>query len=267
MSFKKYLTLANAAIMEQLQFRLGTAAIVLGNMIYLVIIYYLWRAIYAAADSEVVNGMTFTDTMIYLTLASALFYFMEKYIIWGVGRDIRSGQIIIDMLKPMNYISYTFWKCSGSYVIAFITSFLPTAIIVYIITKGAIHLGINLFFFAVSILFSALLNYFIDFFTGTICIYTQSIWGVNIVKEVIVSVLSGASIPVVFFPDILKSFVYLLPFQAIYNTPLRLLIDLSISDSERLKLLILQMTWVIIMAGVVKLFWKLSLKKIMINGG
>ncbi len=66
--------------MERLQFRLGTAVILLGNVIYLIIIYFLWKAIYASSPTDSVNGMTFNDTMIYLVLASALFSAMEMYV-------------------------------------------------------------------------------------------------------------------------------------------------------------------------------------------
>lgn len=69
MKLKKFLTLTRAGIIESLQFRLGTLVIVAGNLLYLIIVYFLWKAIYASAGTDVVNGMTFSDTLIYLVLA------------------------------------------------------------------------------------------------------------------------------------------------------------------------------------------------------
>lgn len=109
MNIKGYLTLTRAGIIEQLNFRMGIITVFLGNLIYLLIIYFLWRAIYASSGSDVVNGMTFTDTMIYLVLAMALFNFMEVYFVWQVGRDIQSGKIILDILKPIPYKRYMFF--------------------------------------------------------------------------------------------------------------------------------------------------------------
>ena len=86
-------------------------------------------------------------------------------------------------------------------------------------------------------------------------------------KEVIVLLLSGATIPIVFFPEPLKTVVYYLPFQAIYNSPLRLLIDYSMPFSERIEILGIQLFWLIIMILVSGSFWKISLKRITINGG
>src|SRR5690606_36441617 len=147
MNLRKYTTLTRAGMMESLNFRLSTFVRIIGNVIYLVIIYYLWKAIFASSGTDVVNGMTFEDTMIYLVLATAMFYFMEMYIVWNMGRDIQTGRIVLHLIKPMKFRRYMFFSFSGNFVMSFILTFLPTAVIVYFVTNGAIHLGINLLFF------------------------------------------------------------------------------------------------------------------------
>ena len=64
MRLKKYLALTRAGIIEALQFRVSMLVMVAGNLLYLTVIYFLWKAIYASVDSDVVNGMTFSDTLI-----------------------------------------------------------------------------------------------------------------------------------------------------------------------------------------------------------
>lgn len=123
MKLKRFLTLTRAGIMESLQFRLGTAVIILGNLLYLIVVYFLWKAIYASAGTDIVNGMTFSYTLIYLVLATALFNFMEMYIVWDIGRDIQSGKISLDLLKPIEYRKYMFWMRSGSFVTQFFFTF------------------------------------------------------------------------------------------------------------------------------------------------
>ncbi len=267
MNLRKYITLTKAGMIESLQFRLGTFVTVLGNLVYLVIIYYLWKAIYASQPSEVINGMTFEDTMIYLVLATALFYFMEVYLVWLMGRDIQSGAIILSLIKPMKFRRYLFFSNSGNLIMSFLLTFLPTAIIVNIVTKGAIPLGFNLIYFLAAVILGLLINFFIEFFIGTICLYTESVWGINIMKEVIVLLLSGATIPIDFFPEPLEKIVMMLPFQAIYHTPLRLLIRQELSIQSRLEMLGIQLFWVVVLAILTELFWKKSLKQITVNGG
>lgn len=173
MKLKKFLTLTRAGIIESLQFRLGTLVIIAGNLLYLIVVYFLWKAIYTSAGTDVVNGMTFSDTLIYLVLATALFNFMEMYLVWEIGRSIQSGKIALDLLKPMEYRKYLFWSYSGSFVTQFFFTFLPTFIVVAVVTNGAIHFGWNLLFFVISVVMAVSINYSIDFLVGTICLYTE----------------------------------------------------------------------------------------------
>lgn len=267
MKLKKYLTLTRAGVIESLQFRLSTLIMIVGNLLYLIIVYFLWKAIYASAGTDTVSGMTFTETLIYLVLATALFGFMEMYTVWEIGRNIQSGKIVLDLLKPMKYRSYLFWSYSGSFVTNFFFTFFPTFLIVMFVTHGAIHIGINLLLFAVSVTMAVLINYSVDFIVGTICLYTESIWGINIMKQVVVLLLSGATIPLAFFPEPLKTMVYHLPFQSIYNAPLSILLYTSSDDKSVLTILGTQLMWCIIMSCLSKLFWKVSLRQITVNGG
>lgn len=267
MNLKKYLSFTRAGIIEEMQFRASFIIMVVGNLLYLIIVYFLWKAIYASAGTEVVNGMTFNDTLIYLVLATALFNFLDLYVVWQIGRDIQSGKIVLDLVKPIPYRKYIFWSYSGSFVTHFFLTFLPTFIVVSIVTHGAIPLGINLVFFMFSVVMAISINYSIDFFVGTICLYTQSIWGINIMKQVIVLLLSGATIPLAFFPEPLKSIMYYLPFQSIYNAPLSILLDGNPSAETLLTTLGTQLFWTVAMLVISKLFWKASVKQITVNGG
>ncbi len=267
MSIKKYLTLTRAGIIEALQFRLSFLVMIIGNLLYLIVIYFLWKAIYASAGTDVVGGMTFSDTLIYLVLATALYNFMEMYTVWEIGRNIQSGKIVLDLLKPMEYRRYLFWSYSGSFVTQFFLTFLPTFIAVSILTHGAISFGVNLPLFVVSVIMAISINYSIDFIVGTICLYTESIWGINIMKQVIVLLLSGATIPIAFFPEPLKSAMFYLPFQSIYNAPLTVLLHGGSDIESALRLMGMQLVWVVIMNVISIVFWKASLRQITVNGG
>ncbi|MCR5327600.1 MAG: hypothetical protein K6E12_01905 [Saccharofermentans sp.] len=269
MTLRKYIALLRAGIMESLHFRLGTAVTLFANLIYLVLVYFLWKAVYDSAGVDVVNGMTFTDTMIYLILATALFNFLEMFIVWDMSRSIQSGGIILDLLKPMQYRTYKFWSYSGSHVSQFVLAFIPTFIVVMIVTKGAIPVGLNLVRFIVSVIFALVINFSIEMLVATLCLYTESTWGINIVKETIVLVLSGASIPLAFFPESIRNIISWLPFRAIYDIPLQVLLNKGGSDTlEGLaKMWGMQLGWCVILGLAGILFWNHAVKKITVNGG
>ncbi len=263
----RYLVLTRASIMERLTFRLNAIMSLIGNIIYLIVIYFLWKAIYATSESDVVNGMTFYDTMIYIVLASALFTFMEYAVTWWIGENFKTGHIVVDLLRPMDFQVYGFFVFSGKYAFSFCMTFLPTFIIVYFMTNGAITLDINIVFFLLSVLLGTMINFCVDFSVGVVCFYSESIWGVNAMKEVIVALLSGAAIPLAFFPNKLRHFVDFLPFQAIYNAPLQILINQSYKLGDYISVILWQFMWFIIMLGITRILWNISKKTIMVNGG
>ncbi|MCR5104980.1 MAG: hypothetical protein K6B68_11080 [Eubacterium sp.] len=266
---KRLFALTRAGVMESLQFRLGTAVTLFGNLIYLALVYFLWKAIYESSSVDVVNGMTFYDTMIYLILATAIFNFLEMFIVWDMSRTIQSGEIIMHLLKPMKYRLYTFWSYSGSHIILFFLTFLPTFIVVGIITKGAIPLGWNCLSFVISLVLALIINFNIEMLVAPICLYTESTWGINIVKETIVLLLSGATIPLAFFPEGLRRVVEYLPFRAVYDIPLTILLGKNGTDSLQglTEMLGIQLAWCIVLTILGNLFWNHAVKRITVNGG
>ncbi|MBR1929920.1 MAG: hypothetical protein IJ833_00375 [Lachnospiraceae bacterium] len=264
---KAYFTLIKSSIMEYMQYRMSVVVMLFGNMMYLIIIYNLWKAIYASVDTPTVNGMTFTDTMIYLVLASAQFSFMEAYLVWEMGRGIQNGDIVIQLIKPMSYEMYQLFIIAGGNFFNFVVTFIPTFFIVQIVTDWAIPMGINLLYYLAAVLLGSMINFAVDYFVGTICLYTHSIWGINIMKEILVTFLSGATVPLAFFPEVLYRIVMFLPFHAIYNTPLTLLIHNDLPVAEVGRMLLTQLVWVVVMFAAARGFWKVSEKVITVNGG
>ena len=266
-NLRAYGALMRSGIMETLQFRASAIVMLFGNIVYLVVIYNLWKAIYASVDTPVVNGMTFNDTMIYLVLASAQFSFMEARLVWLMGWSIQDGDIVVQLLRPISYEMYNLFYIIGQNMCSFVATFIPTFIIVEIVTHGAIPIGVNIIYYLIAVLIGSLINFAVDFFVGTICLYTQSIWGINIMKEILVTFLSGATVPLAFFPETLHKIVMFLPFHAIYNTPLTLLIHDDLPIEQIADMILTQFVWLVIVLVIAKVFWRASERVITVNGG
>lgn len=267
MKAKKYFAFTRAGILDSMQWRASIFITFLGNIIYLIIIYNLWRAIYDSSPEETVNGMTFTDTMMYLVLAMSIFNMLNMWVVWEMSSSVQSGSIILQLIRPVEYRTDLLFSVLGACLMNFFMVFIPTFLIVSIITNGAIPIGFNILLFIPALLLGLLINYFIDFFVGTICLYTESTWGINMAKEVVVMLMSGAVIPLAFFPDGLRNVAEYLPFQAIYNIPLQILINNNLSFFEIAMMLGVQIFWLAVMFIVSGLFWKKSIKVITVNGG
>ena len=130
-------------------------------------------------------------------------------------------------------------------------------------------MGINLLWFALSTVIALVVNFSMEMIVATICLYTESTWGINIVKETIVLLLSGASIPLAFFPEALRQVVQYLPFRAVYDIPLTILLEKNDTNTIEglLPMFGLQLAWALILTLAGTLFWNYSVRKITVNGG
>ncbi|HMB22621.1 MAG TPA: ABC-2 family transporter protein, partial [Anaerolineales bacterium] len=97
--------------------------------------------------------------------------------------------------------------------------------------------------------------------------YTESIWGISITKEIIVTMLSGALIPLQFFPDAVQKILMWLPFQAIYYTPLTLVAKPNLGWETLLPMLGIQLFWVVALFALTRLFYSQAIKVLRISGG
>lgn len=265
--FRRYLALTRGGILESLTFRTGLFLNLLGNLVYMLVMFFLWRAIFASTSETSVNGMTFRETLVYLTMAGAIFSTLEVYLVWKMGRSVQSGEISLFFTKPVDFYLREFFSVCGNVVVQIFMTLLPTFLIVCIFTGWTIPLGWNLPVFAAALFLSLLLNFSIDFIVGTICLYTQSFWGINMVKEVIILLLSGATVPLAFFPETFRRIASFLPFQAMYNLPLQILISRTFTWADYARALGVQLFWIIVLVIAGRLFFRQASKIITVNGG
>ena len=128
-------------------------------------------------------------------------------------------------------------------------------------------LGPGLIVFPISLLMAFLVSFFIDYFIGLLGFYSESVWGLSTVKEIIVTVFSGALIPLQFFPDAMQKVLLWLPFQAIYHTPLMMVTGPDQSWNIFLSMLLVQFFWVVVLFIATRLFYNQAIKVLRISGG
>jgi len=102
---------------------------------------------------------------------------------------------------------------------------------------------------------------------GLTAFYTESIWGISAAKDTIISALSGALIPLAFFPEAAQNVLKILPFQAIYNAPLQILTSSTLEPLGYLQLLAVQVFWVIVLYLLSRLYFRQAINKLVVNGG
>ncbi|MDP4181711.1 MAG: ABC-2 family transporter protein [Bacillota bacterium] len=263
---KKYFTITKKVFRIITVFRFNFIFSIIGNLLYIIILYFLWGAIYSSGAKKL-NGMTFNQVFVYLSLASTIFMLFSTYLEWGMSREVIEGSIVMHFVKPVDLQMYKLFESLGFVLINFVTVTLPSILMILVVFRPQMPLGINLIFFPLSLILAYFIMFNIDFFVGLLCFYNESTWGMSSAKDSIVMLLSGAVIPISFFPGTLKTIVNFLPFQAVYNIPLDTLVSYNLNINDYLRNIVLQLVWVVILFIVNRLFFRKAVKVVTVNGG
>lgn len=262
---RAYLPIARATFMIGLIYRFGFLFNIIGNIVYLGVAYYLWKSIYRYSD--VIRGLTFNETFLYIGVGSAVFILLKTYADWFIHHEIRDGNIAIYLTKPIDYQVYNLFANLGSLFVSLVAISIPTALMLTFIFRVKVAFGIGLFLFPLSLFMAFLISFSIDYFIGLMGFYSESVWGLSTTKEIIVTVFSGALIPLQFFPAAMQKVLYWLPFQAIYHTPLMMLTRPNQSLTVFLSMLLIQLIWAVLLFLVARLFYTQAIKVLRIAGG
>lgn len=262
---KRYLALTRGNFQVWLAYRFGFFFTIIGNVIYLGVAYYLWSSIYQ--HSNVIRGMTFNETFIYIALGSAIFILLKTYADWIIGNEIREGIIAVYLTKPLDFQLYALFSSLGGILMNLAAISIPTIVILTLVFKIQVTMGLGLILFPFSLTLAFLISFCFDYFVGLSAFYTESIWGISITKEIIITVFSGALLPLQFFPDAVQKILLALPFQAIYHTPLMMVTRPGQGLETFGPMLAVQAFWVFALFILTRLFYNQAIKILRISGG
>jgi ABC-2 type transport system permease protein len=200
-------------------------------------------------------------------LGSAIFLLLKTYADWIIHYEIREGMIAVYLTKPMDFQLYALAANFGSLLMGLSAVTIPTALILAFVFKIRVAFGVGLFLFPISLLLAFLISFSIDYFVGIMGFYSESVWGLSITKEIIVTVFSGALIPLQFFPEAIREILFWLPFQAIYHTPIMMITKPNLGLDVFLPMMLVQLAWAILLFLFARLFYNQAIKVLRIAGG
>jgi ABC-2 type transport system permease protein len=262
---RPYLAVLRGSIFVGLVYRLGFLFTIIGNIIYMAVAYFLWKSIYGPA--QIMHGMTFNEAFIYVALGSTIFILLKTYAEWDISREINEGRIAIFLTKPVDYQLYKIFDNLGFSITNLGAITIPTILLLAFVFKIHFLLGPGLLFFPLSLVLAFIISFQFDYMVGLMAFYTESTWGMSMTKEIIVTVLAGALLPLQFFPAAIQKTLMWLPFQAIYYTPLMMVSKPDQDWSVFVSMLAVQLGWAVVTVLLSRLFYRRAIQVLRVSGG
>lgn len=228
------------------------------TLISLTVQYFLWKAVLVGRSEAV-----FRQTISYLVLMQLLTVLFPKSS-YDINDKVRSGDIAIDLLKPLSISTQLLWENVGYSIAKFaIIGVVDLTIYMWILDfKVSLIIAIMM---AITIILAYFLYFELELILGTVTFYTYSIWGISTFKEAILLVLAGNTFPVNFYPSTLRALASYLPFQYSFGAVGMLVQNPSLYLFA--KVVTIQVIYILIFYVVFKLLFKHAVTTTVIQGG
>ncbi|MBH47197.1 MAG: hypothetical protein CME71_03400 [Halobacteriovorax sp.] len=208
-------------------YRLNFALLVLGPaLVFYFVKVSLWQTLYID-DTTVLQGFNLKEMLHYQSWSLVIVLLAQSSNGVNLSEDIRLGRISKYMVYPFN-----FWEFHTASFLSFQSlQFFIAGICLALLLFLDVLIIENLNYFFIGVLYSLLVGLFwfsVQYFTGLMAFWLDETWTMRAVFQIIVNFLSGAVIPLPFFPEWAQKVLVYTPFPSLTYTPIRIFMgDLS----------------------------------------
>ena len=263
--FEKYMALGSATFQQRVAYRNVFFMTLAGQVMLLLSMYFVWRALYAGRSS--LGGFSWSEMQTYM-----LFTFFGNAVI-GLHSElmmsyrILDGSVAIDLLKPLDYQT-------ARLVETVTTALIEGVIAVGVVWVVALLLGASLWPISglsgvlgtLSFGLGVLIKFGVVYLSGMICFWTTNGWGVAWAQASVSQLFSGALVPLPFLPGWLRTIADWLPFKGMIYSPIIIYLGRVDLPTSR-RILALQTAWVFALWVLGRICWRVMIRKVTIHGG
>ena len=262
---KSYISIFKVKFINGLQYRSAAIAGISTQVFFAFIFISVYFAFYES-NNVTSLPMNLQELVDYLWLNQALFSLVYT---WGKNNDlfslIKNGNIAYEFIRPINFYKKWFATMYANRLSNVLLRFAPVIIIAFLIPHPyKLGLPVSLLgfiIFIISLILSSLIVTSFSMIIHLITFYTIDEKGITTLFMVISEIFSGGTVPISFFPKVLKIVAYILPFRYICDLPFRIYSG-NISVSESLPNLVNGLIWLIILLLIgYKLSYKIICKE------
>lgn len=286
----KYSAFAINALKQKYTYRFKALMWSFSTLFNMLVQYYLWKTIYFELNGTFM-GIARNNYLTYISFGVVFYNITSCMENMNIAEDIKTGNISINLTKPLNYKMLVFFRHIGSKVGEAI-SLLPLIVIAFVLTGYTSMSLLDVLFFGVSTILAMILFFLFSYLMGILTFWTTNYWGLQFFTNSIMGLFSGQLVAINFYievgkgvnfatnslsflhhPEFIMCFnilgkvAYCLPFQSMYYTPMAILSGLVHGRVTMTVHIFLQIFWIFCLNAVIHIVWNQAQKKIIIYGG
>ncbi len=265
---KKYRHVFSIGIQNNLTYRFNYLTRTLFSFIPLFAMLSLWRVVYANSPQPH-GGYSAQEIIFYYILVAIVDVFTAvNEDDWQIAADIREGQISQFLLKPVDYLWYRISLFFAGRAAFISMACVPLAIFIFCFRNYFIAPANGMAFmaFLVSLLFTALLQFFISYSMAMLAFWLLEISTFIFILFAFEYIASGHLFPLTMLPAPLFHLLMFTPFPAMLYVPISIYMG-KISGAAIGWSLLTQLLWMCAAYKLARFMWTRGVRKYSAFGG
>jgi ABC-2 type transport system permease protein len=261
-----YLAFFVTAFQAKLAYRGQVWASIFGDLVGLFAMISIWIALYAGAGSA--SNVTLKEMITYAMFSSLLLHAWSwTEFVQLVGRQIKTGDVAVFLLKPLRYPMMLLAGEGGKAAFRLLTVVLPVSLIVSLIygvspPASGFHALMTLLFlilgFAILFLLATI--------AGLLGFWVMTVFSLEWTLQALLLILAGWTVPLWFFPAPAAAIIERLPFAYTAYHPMA--VYLGKFDIEKtLWVFAIGVGWAVLLGLFAAWLWSRARQRIVVQGG
>ena len=269
-SLNKYRPFIKVGMQGMIAYRANFFLQIIAQSLGAFVTYYLWRAIFLSSSDVSLNGFSLSEMTLYVFLSFFTALLTSSGGNWSIGEEVRDGSISMRLLKPVSFsVTYLFQEIGEKVMMIGLVAipFMIGLTLLQFVNSAVAGLNLyNFLFYLISVTLAYLINFYFNICFGFTAFIFKNLWGSTMMKNSIIAFMSGALIPLSFFPHWIGTILQLFPFASLIYTPIMIGMG-KYSGDKMFYVFCLQVFWVAFFILLEKVIWHIAIKQLNIQGG
>jgi ABC-2 type transport system permease protein len=249
-------------------YRAATLTGIFTNSVFGVILSFAYQALWDQQHHA--GGYDSTDAITYVWIGQAL---LMTVAVWGGGttddlaQRIRTGDVAIDLYRPVGLIGWYLAGDLGRASYHFVARGLGPTVFGLLLFHIALPDGpVAGLAFLVSMFLAVVTSFAIRFMVACSAFWLLDQTGVRTLSGVLALFWSGMVLPLVIFPEPLRTIAFVLPWASYLQTPA----DIWLGHSTGISVvgaLAVQVLWIVVLLALCQVVLGAATRKVVVQGG
>jgi ABC-2 type transport system permease protein len=257
-----YWRVARTAFRRHATYRAATLASVVENSVVSMLRAFVYLAV--VHQRGVIRGLTPQQAVTFAFIAGAIEAGFRVTADTEIDERIRTGDIVTDLYRPADFQSWWFANEAGRASFMLVARGLPPflfglAVFDLLLPRSVV----SVLLFAASLALAFVISFAYRFLVSLSGFWMIDTRGVNSLAAGVLTVASGALLPLALFPTALGRVLRALPFASIIQTPF----DIFAGNRAAAPLLLAQAAWAVALVVIGRVVLARAVARVVVQGG